>query len=78
MPAGSFFPQGFDAPGTRILPIHFCLLFFHLFLSSFLSPIFALRRSVDFCIEIVIEYYTTPTISTVQGFVTSLSHSSIG
>ena len=36
MPAGSFFPQGFDAPGARILPIHFSLLFFHLFLSFFL------------------------------------------
>ena len=23
MPAGSFFPKGFDAPGARILPIFF-------------------------------------------------------
>ena len=34
--------------------------------------------NVDFCIEIVIENYVTPTISTLQGFVTSLSRSFIG
>ena len=41
MPAGSFFPKGFDAPSTRILPILFFL--FHSYLTLcfyFLSPFF--------------------------------------
>ena len=38
----------------------------------------SLVHCVDFCIEIVIENYVTPTISTLQGFVTSLSRSFIG
>ena len=35
MLAGSFFPQGFDTPGARILPIHFFLPFWYASLLMF-------------------------------------------
>jgi len=87
MPASSFFPLGFDAPGTQILLIHFLISFHLSFLFSFSFSLFVLPPdlcfeeecwSVERCSMIMIgPYVTHTTINTIQGHNTLLSHSII-